>query len=162
MLQKINDRVKVSYERRKGHVYIEIPIVCEGSIDADRVEFVYDTGAFITVLNQEIYKRLKLNKLPRRETSLGGYAGSVPGYVFKIPGLLMGRRCLIGVWAFTPKDPEIEQNLLGDNVIEYFNPTQDNENNCFYFPDNPKPEPYVHPGTGFSLACDGVMFVGES
>jgi hypothetical protein len=93
---------------------------------------------------------------------MSGYVGSTPGYVFQIPGLVIGKRLLSGVWAFSPKSMDVRQNLLGDNVIEYFRVFQDSMDDCFYFLDNPKPDPYIHPQTGFSLACDGVMVAGEA
>jgi len=93
---------------------------------------------------------------------MSGYAGSAPGHIFQIPGLIIGQRLLTGVWAFTPTSMDLKQNLLGDNVIEYFIPIQDNLHDRIFFPDNPKPEPYVHAETNFSLACDSVMYVGES
>jgi len=148
---------RVRYDRIKGQIYIEIPIVCEGSTDSDKIPFMYDTGAFLTVINREIYEWYSLDRLPRKPTSMGGYVGSATGYLFQIPGLVIGQRLLTGVWAFTPKSMDVKQNLLGDNVIEYFMPIQDNFNDCIYFPDNPKPEPYMHPETGFSLACEGVL-----
>jgi hypothetical protein len=158
----LNDKIRVDFDRKKGQVYLPIPIVCEGSTDSDEIYFMYDTGAYITVVNRERYEWFGLDKLPRKEATMSGYVGSTPGYVFQIPGLVIGKRLLSGVWAFSPKNMDVKQNLLGDNVIEYFKPWQDNENDCFFFLDNPKPDPYIHPETGFSLACDGVMVVGEA
>jgi len=73
-----------------------------------------------------MYEWHGLDKLPRRGATMGGYVGSTPGYIFQIPGMRVGKRLLLGVWAFTPKSKDIKQNLLGDNVIEYFRPLQDN------------------------------------
>ena len=162
MQPELNERMKVEYERVKGQVYVDIPIVCEGCTNLDRILFIYDTGAYITVINREFYEKYKLDELPRKEVALGGYVGSAPGYVFQIPGLIIGQRLLTGVWAFTPKSMHVKQNLLGDNVIEYFIPIQDNQQDCIYFPDNPSPEPYIHLGTNFSLACDGVVYVEDA
>ena len=157
----LNERTKIAYERLKGQIYINIPIIYEGSANNDRILFVYDTGAYITVINNALYKQFKLEKLPRKKTALSGYAGSASGYMFQFPGLIIGQRLLTGVWAFTPKSMEIQQNLLGDNIIEYFTIYQDNFNDCLYFLDNPKPQPYIHPESNFSLACDNVLYVGD-
>jgi hypothetical protein len=154
-----NDKTKVEFTRDKGQVYLNIPIVCEGSTDGDSIEFIYDTGAYITVINRERYENYGLDKLPRRETSIGGYVGLAPGYVFQIPGLIIGNKLLSGVWAFTPISMEIKQNLLGDNVIEYFRPFQDNLHSCLYFLDNPNPKPFESEEPPFSLACDSILFV---
>lgn len=161
MVVNFEDRTKIKYTRLKGQVNLDIQIVCEGSTDADVIDFIYDTGAYITVINRENYEWFGLDKLPRTEATLDGYVSSAPGYVFKIPGIVIGKRLLSGVWAFTPKSEELQQCLLGDNVIEYFRPFQDNANDCFYFADNPEPEPYISPNNNFSLACDSVMLVHQ-
>ena len=152
---------RVLFTRVKGHFYLNIQIVCEGSTDEDEIEFIYDTAAFITVINKENYMRHGLDKLPRIKSPLSGYAGSTEGYIFQIPGLVIGKRLLSGVWAFTPESDNLRQNLLGSNVVEYFRPLQDNLNDCFYFSDNPEPKPYAVANSSFSLACDKVMFVEE-
>ena len=157
----LNEKTKMRYKREKGHVYIELPIICEGSTEEDAITFVYDTGAYLTVINKERYEWFGLDKLPRWDAKLGSYSGSSEGYMFQIPGLMVGQKLLTGVWAFSPKNDNSKQNLLGDNVIEYFNPYQDNTNDCFYFIDNSCPEPYVSPDNGFSLACDSIMLIEE-
>ena len=68
-------------------------------------------------------------------------------------------RAWLRLWVVTPKSKDIKQNLLGDNVIEYFRPFQDNQSDCFYFVDNLYPEPYVSSDKLVSLACDKVMVV---
>ena len=99
------------------------------------------------------------NQLPRTDITISSYNGSTPGFLFQIPGLKIGEKLLTGIWAFSPKNNDIKQNLLGDNVIEYFRPFQDNLNDCIYFIDNPNPEPYISPDGAFSLACDGVFLL---
>ena len=162
MTQIFDEKTKMGCKRIKGQVFLEIQIICEGSTSSDKISFLYDTGAYITVINRYWYEWYGLNKLPRFETSLHGYVGLAPGYVFQIPGLMIGQRLLTGVWVFTPTSMDATQNLLGDNVIEYFKPYQDNENDCFYFPDNPQPKPYIHTESNFSLACDSVFHVSET
>jgi len=157
----LDRRTRVPFVRRKGQPYIKIPIVCEGSTNDDKIEFVYDTGAYLTVVNRDRYEWFGLDKLPRREVTINGYNGKSDGYLFQIPGLKIGQKLLTGVWAFSPKSKDANQNLIGDNVIEYFNPYHDNSNNCFYFIDNPNPDPYVSPDNGFSLACDSIMLIEE-
>ncbi|MCL2189335.1 MAG: retroviral-like aspartic protease family protein [Defluviitaleaceae bacterium] len=161
MTLTIDDKTRVEYNRSKGHVYIDIPIIREGGTNSDRINFMYDTGAYITVINREMYEWYGLNKFPRRAATMGGYVGSTPGYIFQVPGMKIGKRLLLGVWAFTPKSKEIKQNLLGDNVIEYFRPLQDNQNDCFYFIDNLYPEPYMSPDKSLSFACDKIMIIEE-
>ena len=162
MLPTINERMRIKFERIKGHIHLDIRVVREGGTILDIINFVYDTGAYITVINRERYEELNLDRLPRTEVTMGGYVGIASGYVFQIPGLIIGQRLLTGVWAFSPKSKDIQQNLLGDNVIEYFMPFQDNHNDYLYFPDNPTPEPYIYPGTNFSLACSQALYVDDA
>jgi len=154
-----DDKTKIPYVRVKGNTFVRIPIVCKGSTESDKIKFVYDTGAYITVINKERYEWFGLDKLPRHEGTIGSYSGSSNGYVFQIPGLIIGQRLLTGVWAFSPKSDSEKQNLLGDNVIEYFRIFHDTLNDCFHFIDNPKPDPYVSPDSGFSLACDSIRLI---
>jgi len=153
----IDSETRVEFERIKGHIYLPVQIMCEGRTDSDKIDFMYDTGAYITVINRERYEWFGLNKLPRKSVTMGGYVGSTPGYVFQVPGLVLGNWLLSGVWAFTPLSKDVKQNLLGDNIIEYFRPFQDNLNDCFYFIENPNPEPFSSTEHSFSLACDSII-----
>jgi len=155
----LEHKTKVQYKRDKGHNYLNIPLVCKGSTEKDTINFIYDTGAYLTVVNKDIYEWFNLNELPRNKLVIKSYDGITPGYLFKIPGLMIGSKLLTGIWAFTPDSNEVKQNLLGDNVIEYFRPFQDNLNDCIYFLENPNPEPYISPDGTFTLACDGVFLL---
>jgi len=153
----IDNKTRVPFKRFNCHAYLELNIVCKGSTESDTIRFIYDTGAYLTVLNKEVYEWFNLDNLSRTEATIGGYNGTTPGYLFQIPGLKVGEKLLTGIWAFSPRSDEIKQNLLGDNVIEYFRPFQDNLNDCIYFLENPNPEPYISSDGVFTLACDGVF-----
>jgi hypothetical protein len=158
---QLDEKVRLRTTREKGHSYIDLLIVCEGSTDEDFVSFMYDTGAWLTVLSRKYYETYKLNALKRMPFSMGGYGAGedasrkIPGFMYQIPALKIGNRLLTEVWAFTPASYEISENILGCNVIEYFNPYQDNSNDYIYFFDNLTPRPYVHEISGFSLKCGG-------
>jgi hypothetical protein len=124
--------------------------------------FTFDDKTKITVLNLDRYEHFKLHNLERREITLHGYAGGTPGYLYKIPGLRIGKRLVQGVYTFTPKSPALKQNLLGNNVLEYFRPFQDNMHDCIYFPDNLTPKPFYSEKHNISLACDGVLLFGDA
>ena len=83
----IDNKTRVPFTRANGHAYLKLLIVCSGSTENDTIRFVYDTGAYITVLNREEYEWFNLNKLPRKEVTIGSYDGATPGYLFQIPGL---------------------------------------------------------------------------
>lgn len=167
MFSQLDKRVRHKMTREQGHFYIDLLIVCEGSKDDELTPFMYDTGAWITVLSRERYEVHKLNVLPMRPFSMSGYGASVDetrkvqGFIYQIPALKIGRRVLTDVWAFTPASYDIAENILGGNAIEYFNPYQDNGNDYFYFFDNSNPKPYIHEATGFSLKCGGSFSFEE-
>jgi hypothetical protein len=147
--------------REKGHFYVKLLIVCEGSTDDDFIPFMYDSGAWVSVLSRKYYESYKLNALPWNSFSMSGYGAGldesrkVQGFLYQIPALKIGVRALADVWAFTPESYDIKENILGGNAIEYFCPFQDNNHDYFYFFDNPNPKPYIHEASGFSLACGG-------
>ena len=107
------------------------------------VDFIYDSGAFLTVINKERYETLGLDCLPKIEHHINGYTGKADGYFFQIPWLRIGGEDLQYVWAFSPKSSDLKQNLLGTNVIEKFRVFQDNEDDCFYFQLNKNPRYYA-------------------
>ena len=160
---QLDKRVRHKITREKGHFYVDILMVCEGSADDAFISFLYDTGAWMTVLSRRHYEANNLNTLPRQRFSMGGYGAGednsrkIPGYVYKIPALKIGNKLLAEVWAFTPASYDITENILGGNAIEYFCPFQDNNTDFFYFFDNPSPKPYKHEPSGLSLECGGVF-----
>jgi hypothetical protein len=159
------ESARIRYERINGHIFLKLFIAREGGTSNDFVYFIYDTGAIMTVISRKTYELYAFNELPRTEVSMPGYAGAAPGWVYQMPGIAVGYRIVTDVYVFTPVDYNLEQNLLADNVLEYFNIYQDNESDCLYFMDNPKPMPLIYEvkdikgkptGDTFSLACSGV------
>lgn len=135
---------KSTFRRENGQYRIFLTIFR----DTDKsktglVDFIYDSGAFITVINKERYETLGLCNLPRVEHYISGYTGKAEGYYFQIPWLRIGGEDLPFVWAFSPKSGDLSQNLIGTNVIERFRIFQDNEDDCFYFISNQTPRFYT-------------------
>ena len=159
----LDKRTGYKMMRNQGHYYIDVLIVSEGGTDDDYETFMYDTGAYITVLCRNVYETHKFDALPRFAFPMKGYGGGVsPGVVYTIPGLKIGRRLLTDVWAYTPDSYELEENILGANVIEYFMTVQDNDDDYIYFLDNANPKPYYDERTKVSLACGDVFALGDT
>jgi len=97
----IDNKTCVPYKRTNGHAYLKLNVVCKGSTETDTIRFVYDTGAYLTVINKEVYQWFSLDKLPRTEATIGSYNGSTPSFLFQIPGLKVGEKLLTGIWAFS-------------------------------------------------------------
>ena len=66
----IDDKTRMDYERVKGHIYLPIKIICEGSTDEDKIDFLYDTGAYLTVINRDRYEWFGLHRLPRKKVTI--------------------------------------------------------------------------------------------
>ena len=61
----INESDVINYNYVKGQYFINIPVVYEGGKEGDYISFLYDTGAYITVVSRTTYERYKFNKLPK-------------------------------------------------------------------------------------------------
>ena len=152
---------EVKLRRVNGHyklfatIYRDLDKSKKGVID-----FIYDSGAFLTVINKERYETLGLNSLPRIEHYINGYTGKADGFYFQLPLLCIAGEDLPHVWAFSPKSSELSQNLLGTNVIEKFRVFQDNENDSFFFQINNNPR-YYRTSKGSSFE-GGVPFTRNS
>ena len=128
----------VSYEK-DGHYHIFVPTFYELKNNAnEKIDFVFDTGAFITVITRQTAIVFGFDKLPPRNVfSLTGYTGSCLADVKAIPGIIIGGRRLEDVKVAIPHENS-KHNLLGLNVLEYFNYFFDNENSKIYFSGNQK------------------------
>jgi len=148
---------QVTLRRDNGHYKLFVTIYRDvGKMKKGVIDFIYDSGAFLTVINKERYETLGLSKLPRIEHYINGYTGKAEGFYFQLPLLHIAGEDLPYVWAFSPRSGELSQNLLGTNVIERFRVFQDNENNSFFFQKNNNPQYYkTNEGSSFE---GGVPF----
>jgi len=152
---------KSSFRRENGQYRLFLTIIRDiEKTKMGLIDFIYDSGAFLTVINKERYETLGLCELPRVEHYIYGYTGRAEGYFFQIPWLRVGGQDLPYIWAFSPKSGDLYQNLLGTNVIERFRVFQDNENDCFYFHLNKKPRFYTS-DSGDSFA-GGIPFSDDT
>ena len=111
-----------------------------GSFSNYMVDYIFDTGAFITVLTRDEAELLGfIDKYTiQANVVLEGFSGSCLVDIKDIPGLIIGGRRLEGVKVAVPQS-ETDKNILGLNVIELFKYYIDTENDMIYFADNPNP-----------------------
>ena len=124
-----------------GHYHIHVPTFFEfGNFSYKLIDYIFDTGAFITVLTREEAAVLGFaNKFTiQKDVPLGGFAGGCLADIKDIPGMVMGGRRLEGVKVAVPR-VHIDANILGLNVIELFKFYIDSESDIIYFADNPSP-----------------------
>ena len=127
--------------RRDGHYHIFVPTFYDfGSYSNKRVDFVFDTGAFLTVLTRK--EAMQFDFIDRYTTQtnvpLAGFTGGCTVDIKEIPGMVIGGRRLEGVKVAVPHE-NTNLNILGLNVIELFKYYVDTENDMIYFADNPNP-----------------------
>ncbi|MCL2225935.1 MAG: aspartyl protease family protein [Defluviitaleaceae bacterium] len=122
-----------------GHRHLMVPVFFSGNSYAnDKVDFILDTGAFLTVITTETAKIFGFDKLPplKKNIPLMGFAGfGINGDLVEI-SMLLGNRRLDGVKVAIPY-ANTTDNILSLNILEHFNYAVDSTNDKIYFSENP-------------------------
>jgi len=125
-----------------GHYYLHVPAFY-GNDDFSNyvINFIFDTGAYITVLSRKTIIRMGLDEkfTVEKNTPLSGFAGKTLVDIKEIPGFVIGGRRLEGVKVAVPHI-NTDENILGLNVLEYFKYFVDTENDKIYFAQNLNPD----------------------
>ena len=127
--------------KNDGHYHIHVPtFYAFGNIRYKLIDYIFDTGAFITVLTREEAAVLGFaDKFTiQKNVPLGGFAGGCLADIKDIPGMVMGGHHLEGVKVAVPQ-VHIDANILGLNVIEQFKFYYDSQSDMIYFAENPSP-----------------------
>jgi len=134
-----------------GHRHVLVPLFFDkDSYSNDTTDFVFDTGAYLTVLTKDTAKEFGFDMLTpiQRNIPLTGFANSkCTGDLIEIPGMLLGGKRLEDVRVAIPYI-ETEDDILGLNVLEYFNYLIDSGNDKVYFVDSPIYKPPKELGCG--------------
>ena len=127
------------YYGADGHRHIRVPLFYERESYTNRtVDFIFDTGAYLTVLSQETAYALGFYKIEPIQSNipLTGFADSrCEGDLVEIPGMLIGGRILEDVRIAIPYVATTD-DILGLNILEHFNYLIDSTNDKIYFSDN--------------------------
>ena len=97
----------IFYKEIEGHYYLHIPTFYSLENNANRVvEFMLDTGAFLTVVTPYTAELLGYNKLTplKADITLTGYAGECKADLYETPGFVIGGRILEGAKIAVPKE----------------------------------------------------------
>jgi clan AA aspartic protease (TIGR02281 family) len=139
-----------------GHYHIKVPIFYEdGDYTNYRADFVFDTGAFITVLTRMTANRLGFldSHTVKEDVPLTGFMGKGLANIKEIPGMFIGGWFFSGVKVAVPHE-ETETNILGLNVIDCLKFFVDTEHDkVFYSSLNPQP------GIPLPLRCAGIRII---
>ena len=130
----------LTYEN-DGNYHIRVPMFYEfGSYSNDKVDFIFDTGAYITVINRAEVALFGYDDscTVQSNVPLAGFAGGCMTDIKSIPGFIIGNRRLENVKVAVPHI-DTDVNILGLNVIDLFKFCIDTENDEIYFSQNPQP-----------------------
>ena len=139
-----------SLERREGLLHVTLPVIYEGGpTEGTGISFILDTGAYLTVISRGMAIRRSFDKLPKTTVSLYGFGGGIKADFVRIPGLMILNKLHTDVPVLIPHDMyRIHQEtgkkkqmpeVLGLNILEYYNYFIDTENDRLYLKENPKP-----------------------
>jgi len=125
-----------------------------------KIQFVFDTGAYITVLTRLNARRIGLPLTGVYSANLTGFnrdRGYDKAEIVIVPKIEIGKFIVEDVKMLVPlEDIEIAE-VIGENVFEYFTYTVDHDVDRIYFTRNLNPKPYKNPIRGIDLSCGRVL-----
>jgi clan AA aspartic protease (TIGR02281 family) len=139
-----NSPVYLNIKRHGGHYYVTLRAIYNTSDKAyaEKIDFILDTGAFITVISRDIAELFGYDKLPKIPSKIKGYTGEAPADFVRIPGLKILNTELYDVPVLIPHNKELKQNILGLNILEYFEYLIETNNDKIHIRLNPNPRQY--------------------
>ncbi len=141
MIINIHEENYMNFIKSKGHIYLDVKVVYTGSDDDSRINFILDTGAYITVISRQTAIFNGYNTVLKKNVPLTGFIkGNEFADLIEIPGLIIGNKLITKVRVLVPHNEEIVQEVLGQNVLEYFNYFMDTKNSRLYFGLNDNPQ----------------------
>ena len=150
-----SDRDSLRLYRRDGHLNLQMrAIYAGGDIEGESFWFILDTGAFLTVISRIRAEQFGFDKLPKIASKIKGFTGETPADFVRIPSLKIIDKLITDVPVLIPHKRDLEQNILGLNILEYFNYYIDTENDRMYLNLNPNPRHYDP-----ILACGQVFTI---
>ena len=75
--------------------------------------------------------------------------------------MMLGKHFVYDAKTVVPLDDIEIVEVLGENVLEYFNYVVDHEKDVIYFQKNPAPKPYVNQARGIDLSCGKVLPISD-
>ena len=114
---------RLEYELSNGHLICTCMALSYVTNEETDIEFIHDTGAFISTLSRTQYEQLDYDKIKadRHNVELGSYNSVAKGLVFTLPFLFLANFTVKNVQMFVPYSYNPTQNLLAMNVLGLFN-----------------------------------------
>jgi len=148
----------VLLRREEGHLYMFVRAFYKGNEDQGRrLNLILDTGAYITVISRRTAIYCGFDKLPSKVVTINGFGGNgETADAVRIPGLRILDKLITDVPVLIPHRKDLTQEVLGLNVLEYFNYYIDTENSRLYMKLNQNPMPYDE-----MVACGEIYTMEE-
>ena len=151
--------------RDSGLFYVTLKAVYpESPANGEAIDFILDTGAYLTVISRGTASRCGFDKLPKKTAEVFGFGDAISVDFVRIPGLIVLGKTITDVpvviphvmYRTNPKTGEKRQmpEVLGLNILEYYNYYIDTEHDKLYLNENPNPRFYsdfLESGQIFSL-----------
>jgi predicted aspartyl protease len=131
----------VEITRKEGHIFFEMEFVSCDQPTNDSTAIMLDSGAYLTVISANTATKFGFDNLPYKNLDLRGFTGSTPAKLITIPGIKIVGWVITQVNILVPFDRKIKQEVLGQNVLEYFNYNVKHDEDKIYFTKNPNPKP---------------------
>jgi hypothetical protein len=148
-----------NFDRESGHLRVWASVF-SNSENFTRVSFIFDTGAYITVLSQKLARQIGLPLKGNYTANLTGFnkeRGSDMAEIVIAPKIEIGRIIIESVKILVPLDDIAVPEVIGENILEYFNYAVDHDIDNIYFAKNPNPKPYINNEKGIDLSCGRVL-----
>ena len=147
------------FSRTWGHILVDAHVIPSVG-KPTKIQFVFDSGAYITVLTRLSARRVGLPITGEYTANLTGFnkeRRSDKAEIVVAPRIEIGKHIVEDVQILVPlEDIEITE-VLGENVLEYFIYTVDHDTDRIYFAKNPNPKPYKDLRKGIDLSCGRVL-----
>ena len=147
------------FSRKNGHIQIDVNVFPSDGIPT-KIPVVFDTGAYITVLTRMSARRIGLPLTGKYTANLTGFnkeRGSDEAEIVIVPKVVIGKFMMEDVQILVPLEDIEVAEVIGENVLEYFNYTVDHSSDRIYFAKNPAPKPYINHAKGIDLSCGRVL-----
>ena len=143
-MNTMSSPVYLNIKRHGGHYYLTLRAIYNTSDKeySEKIDFILDTGAFITVISRDIAEMFGYDRLPKIPSKIKGYTGEAPADFVRIPGLKILNTELVEVPVLIPHNKELKQNILGLNVLEYFEYSIETKNDKITISLNTNPRHY--------------------
>ena len=149
----------VEFSRKRGHMQVYVKMFPPEGLPT-KIQFVFDTGAYITVLTRLNAQLVGLPLTGKYTANLTGFnkdRGHDKAEIVIVPKIEIGKFTVEDVQVLVPLEDIKISEVIGENILEYFTYTVDHDTDRIYFTKNLNPKPYIDLAKGIDLSCGRVL-----